>query len=69
MLIIDDRELKYGVFSGQCTFCENQMMPHYTCKKFGEIPMKYWRDQEECPHKKGLTAEQWRKERENEQPS
>ena len=68
-MIIDDTELKYGIISTQCTFCKNQLHPHYTCAKFGEIPMKYWRDQEKCPHKNTLTPEEWRKERENKQPS
>lgn len=59
--IDDSKDFKYTLISAQCTFCEHQTNPHYMCEIFGEIPMKYWKDQEQCPHQNTLTPEQWEK--------
>ena len=54
----DSKAFKYGIISPQCTFCANQMYPVYMCKKFGEIPMEYWKDKEQCPQQETLTPEE-----------
>jgi len=56
---IDDTSIKYGLISGQCTFCEHQMYPPHHCRKFGLIPLEYWRNEKKCPHKNTIDAQEW----------